>query len=482
MAADQTQLRGFFLVLDGSQAGPFTGDELVVLRDKGRFTGSTLVWKSGMGGWTKASEVAELSVLLDSPPPLPPTCPPQVVRGKQGVSMDDIAADLDDMEEDWFSSAPRPASVGPSSAKTAKPAKALRPPVDDAPFPEPEKGRRLDPFASFKISETARPGAVGSSADQAGTDPFFSVSSEEESGLGADVEVGEQTRFFMIQAGMTQKQRNPPWKIALYVAMFVGFPVAFLFALSQISVEQVYFDKETGREEKVEVSALEEVSEGFSDLKDKLLGVSKTDTEKEEEKSRRLSDIRKKKALNSRKKKAKDAPERLVMPTDVSVAGAAGGMDSLGRMGGSVQTASLSMGSAPTDEARAAALDDGDDRVMQKGPAVRQSARAAAAPLDGAPSLSPEVLAKVISGNQKAFQACAQNELRRNPGFKGGKVVLTLTIGSSGMVTGAVIDKPEVDKAVVGSCLKMSARRIVFPSFEGEPFNLEVPLVLSSGF
>lgn len=454
MATNQTQIGGFFIVLDGSQAGPFTEAELTSLRNGGRFTETTLVWKAGMSGWTKAAEVPVLSHWLAtartrSPEPaFPPPVPTAESRRTHRDSHTSEADELE-LEDDWFSS-------GQAASSHAA------------------KSKRLDPFASLML-EAKKKQKGGNSYEESG--PKFALSDGDG---GADVAVGEQTRFFMIQAGMTQKQRNPPWKIALYVGSLLCIPLFFLFALSQIQVEQVYFDRETGQTEKVEVSALDEVSEGISDLKDKLLGVNKTDSQKEEEKSRRLSVIRKK-ALRLKKKKAKESQERMVIPEDVVMA-EGGGTDGFGRMGGTVHTVSLNIGADQSDARRMAALNGDDDRILRKGPVPRKGTKSSTAATDGAPSLAPEVISKVVGDNQKAFSACVQNELRRNPAFKGEKIILTLTIGSSGMVTHAAIDKPEVDKAVVGNCIKMSARRFVFPSFEGDAFSVEFPLLLSAGF
>ncbi|GEM_PF-1178215 len=480
MTAEKTQLNGFYLVLNGAQAGPYSEDELCSLRDSGRLTRETLVWKAGMSGWTRASQVAAFSAFFELPPPVPA----------------EAAASEDDGEDDWFGearhhaapqkkAASAPAKGRSGTGAAADPFAALMAEEAEQSKAQPASKKKSagaartqeadDPFAALMAAESGN----SAGASSAGEDVFASVSSADLS--SPTFEVGEQTRFFMIEAGMTQRQRNPPWKIALFIALFVGLPVGIVFALSQITVEQTYFDTETGTTETVEVSALEEVSESFSGLREKLLGVEKTSDQKEQEKVQRLRKARKKRKPSASAKNP--AVLKLEVPDGVAMAGGSE-LDAHGRMGGEgmASSASIDFGKAQTDAERALAIYRSGDKVLSSGPIARRNIGNSSPGLDGTPALSQEVMARVIANNQKAFQACTEQELRRNPGFKGGKIRLTLTIGSSGMVTQASIDREDIDRAVIGSCLKMSARRILFPSFEGEPFSLEVPLVLTSGF
>jgi membrane protease subunit (stomatin/prohibitin family) len=63
----------WFVALDGKQAGPFDRPELQEHARSGKLTGDTLVWRKGMGQWTKAGEVSDLADVIGSvPPPLPP--------------------------------------------------------------------------------------------------------------------------------------------------------------------------------------------------------------------------------------------------------------------------------------------------------------------------------------------------------------------------------------------------------------------------
>lgn len=65
-------LAPYHVAVGGSQQGPFNADALKQMVQQGSLTKESLVWKPGMSAWTKAGDVAELKVILESaPPPLP---------------------------------------------------------------------------------------------------------------------------------------------------------------------------------------------------------------------------------------------------------------------------------------------------------------------------------------------------------------------------------------------------------------------------
>jgi membrane protease subunit (stomatin/prohibitin family) len=72
----------FFAALGGTQQGPFDGGKLKEFAMAGQLKPDTLVWRNGMGAWTKAAEVPELGALfaMGGPPPLPGG-PPPLPRG-----------------------------------------------------------------------------------------------------------------------------------------------------------------------------------------------------------------------------------------------------------------------------------------------------------------------------------------------------------------------------------------------------------------
>lgn len=64
----------FFVAVNGQQSGPHDPQALQQMAQSGAMKGDTLVWKQGMAGWVKASEVAELKGLFGA---VPPSLPPQ---------------------------------------------------------------------------------------------------------------------------------------------------------------------------------------------------------------------------------------------------------------------------------------------------------------------------------------------------------------------------------------------------------------------
>ena len=91
-----------------------------------------------------------------------------------------------------------------------------------------------------------------------------------------------------------------------------------------------------------------------------------------------------------------------------------------------------------------------------------------------------KALAKVVAQSGPAFQSCIEQQLKRTPNFRGGKVNLVATVGASGTVKQARLDRKEIDVSDLGSCLKSRARRPRVPVFEGEDVEVEIPLVLTA--
>jgi membrane protease subunit (stomatin/prohibitin family) len=63
---------GYYLAIDGKQAGPFGADQLGQRVAAGQLTRDTLVWKHGLPSWQKAGTLPDLQSLFgEAPPPLP---------------------------------------------------------------------------------------------------------------------------------------------------------------------------------------------------------------------------------------------------------------------------------------------------------------------------------------------------------------------------------------------------------------------------
>ncbi len=147
---------------------------------------------------------------------------------------------------------------------------------------------------------------------------------------------------------------------------------------------------------------------------------------------------------------------------------------------------------APTPEAKAAPAKPapdgpktaelralyGDAQKPDVGPRVRRADTSTPARGGGGPS--DQEVARVVGQTQSAFQSCIEAQLRKNPGFRGGKVSLLATVGSSGTVKQVQLDRRDLDGTDLGSCLKARARRMVFAAFTGGDVDVEIPLVLTT--
>jgi hypothetical protein len=98
-------------------------------------------------------------------------------------------------------------------------------------------------------------------------------------------------------------------------------------------------------------------------------------------------------------------------------------------------------------------------------------------------ALDQEAAAKVMGANRKAFDACISRALRLNPSHKlARRATLVVTIQPVGTVSRAYLAEEEVERSELGACLCDTARRMVFPAFDGEPVDVAMPLSLSAVF
>ena len=55
----------------------------------------------------------------------------------------------------------------------------------------------------------------------------------------------------------------------------------------------------------------------------------------------------------------------------------------------------------------------------------------------------------MVAQSGPAFQSCIEQQLKRTPNFRGGKVNLVATVGASGTVKQARLDRKELDAAKI---------------------------------
>ena len=120
----------------------------------------------------------------------------------------------------------------------------------------------------------------------------------------------------------------------------------------------------------------------------------------------------------------------------------------------------------------------GDPGKSDVGPKVKKATE----DIDGAKAVAAsgkfaEAAHKVINDHLKTFQICLDEALHRNPGLKVGSLLLTVRIGTSGMVKDARIDK--FTGTNLGECTRARAKALVFPPPE-DPTDIEIPLKLGA--
>jgi hypothetical protein len=100
----------------------------------------------------------------------------------------------------------------------------------------------------------------------------------------------------------------------------------------------------------------------------------------------------------------------------------------------------------------------------------------------GRASLDESTVRGALASHASAFSACIARAAKAEPGVLRGRkaLVLELVVQPSGRVTRATMEDPQYDRTGLGRCLVATARRMVFPSFEGEELFVQAPLRLSA--
>jgi hypothetical protein len=115
--------------------------------------------------------------------------------------------------------------------------------------------------------------------------------------------------------------------------------------------------------------------------------------------------------------------------------------------------------------------------------AVPREPTAAAAPIvraEPARRLTPEEVAVAVAARRPAFEACLEEAQRNEPGLLSGglSVAVVVTVNPIGIATAPQVDEPQIQDTALGGCLRNVARMLLFPAFEGEPFQARIPLVM----
>ncbi len=212
----------WFAMIKGRQTGPLLSRDLASRFKAGEIARRTYVWREGMADWRRAEDVAELLAIFEP--------------------------------EKWVPAPAEEVSVHHRRESFEELVQVTNPVTQSRPLP----GLKLSP-QMLAASPQPRP--------ENEPEP----SQPTPSGLTPLASPGEETRFFISEAGM--HKRNPPWKIAAFVIALIAAPLSVLYLLAALQVVPLTVTRvdSSGREFKESVFS----SGGVSALGDLLTGRSR---------------------------------------------------------------------------------------------------------------------------------------------------------------------------------------------------------------
>ncbi|WPB79528.1 AgmX/PglI C-terminal domain-containing protein [Archangium violaceum] len=457
----------WFVMVKSKQEGPLDEGALSELVASGAVTARSYFWQQGMPDWKRGQDIPELAGFFApaAPPPAPPPPPARAAPPPPLMAPEPDPFPVEQSATSWQPDPPAPSQTTWETEPAPRRAASAR--QDSTPWEQ-------DPDAAVAAGPDT--GSVGSDMNGAPLGELFSdldlPQSEQGDGgeLGMDSLAGssredplaalgkepeqprkpaENTQYFVKKAGM--HRRNPAWKIALFVVLLVALPVGVLYALTEMQVVPLRVTRVDAKGQVVQQPVSVFSPEGIGELRDLMLGRTKPPPPAP-------PPAPKTEAKTEKKVEAKPAPtEEAAKPVEQDPA------------------AQPPQG----EEQKAVAALYGEGEKKDVGPEVRENTEVA--PTDSAAQSGPppEALDRVVKQSQTAFKSCIEQALRKNPKLRDGKLLLTATVGSTGTVKKVSFDRDDVNGSPMGNCIKARARRMVFPSFEGDDVEVEIPLVLS---
>jgi hypothetical protein len=275
------------------------------------------------------------------------------------------------------------------------------------------------------------------------TDPFAEV--PDAAGIPR-VESKENTRFFITQAQIA----NSPWRIAIFVGAVAILLLVGVFLLSRLGVRLPLIPRRPPPEEERVFTG--EAESNDPNLRERLIG-HRHNAEAHAAETRQGRGPTAGGPVDQGPLAHKDAPKIEKIPETEK--------QKLRELYQNQQLEALNV-KAPAQGSGVPSIDRPD------------------APL------TPQQVATTVARFQSGYNMCIDRELKRNPGFHGGKIRIVTTIMSSGLVKQAqlVAEDPKLQHSLAGtplaSCLTEQTRRMVFPNFQGDTFDAEIPLVLGA--
>ncbi|NOJ79896.1 AgmX/PglI C-terminal domain-containing protein [Myxococcus xanthus] len=464
----------WFVMVRNKQEGPLDEGALRELVATNTVNGRSFFWQQGMADWKRGSDIPELAGLFEpppaaEPPPPPPAIaappPPEPARPSRGAPVrrepepqafipePEPEPRQAESEQPW----PDEEDEAPDNTYYGDPLPRAQPqPQPQAqvtrraqqPQPQATNAAPLDDalFSDLDLPGNRNGGDGEEPQDDGGVpypdDPRAALGGGEDDDEGKAV---EDTRHFAKKSGVTR--RNPAWKYAVFALLLLIVPLGLAYVLSEtLGVVPLRVQTVDASGNAVEQPVFS--SEGVGALRDKLMGRGSPPASP------------KPPADGKRPVPPSEGKRPAAAPADTGA------------------VADPEAAAAPSKGALEAVYVDSDKKDVD--PTVRSGEEVAAADTEEVGGPSDEEVERVLAKTQPAFRDCVEAELRKNPSFKGGKVTLTATVGSSGTVKAATFDRKDLNRnSPVGTCIRDRAKGMVFSAFAGEDVDLEIPLVLS---
>lgn len=97
-------------------------------------------------------------------------------------------------------------------------------------------------------------------------------------------------------------------------------------------------------------------------------------------------------------------------------------------------------------------------------------------PVDEPPPISPAAVSQAIREGIDPVRACYERAVRKQPGLSG-RLILELTVGSDGTVTGARCSSITAPSVSLALCVLEQIRGLTFRRRPGAPFRVSYPLI-----
>jgi predicted Zn finger-like uncharacterized protein len=439
----------WFVMVKSKQEGPLDEGGLRELVATGSISARSYFWQQGMPDWKRGQDIPELADLFTpaapapAPPPAPARAMPPPVMTAEPSTVPSAPSSTS-----WQPEPPAPSQttwqpkLEPRAQRKAAPVPQEEEATPWMPEPEPVPAGGDDAhaaplgelFSDLDLPQSEQNGEAGLEED-----PLASLGKEPEKPRAK----AENTQYFVKKAGVDR--RNPPWKIALFLILLLGVPVGLLYALTELQVVPLRVTRVDARGNTVEKPVSVFSAEGMGELRDLMLG------------------------------RTKPPPPPAPKPPPEPKPEPKAARPSEPKPEPQAETAAPPPGEEQKDVA--ALYAEGEKKDVA--PEVAEDTEVAAADSSEQGGPPQEEIARVVAQSQSAFKSCIEQALRKNPRLRDGKLLLTATVGKSGTVKKVSFDRKDIDGSPMGDCIKVRARRMVFPAFAGEDVEVEIPLVLT---